>query len=459
MTRLPNVRLLAAIERSGLSYEALARAVRAVAVESGDDSIRTSKSNIAYWVRGTPPSPNTARYLLEALSRRLRSPLCPEDLGLPNTARWDSLDLGLTVDDDPIETLARIGRADIERRQFLTTAAYSAAGAALPLGVGDEIRHRTERALTGGLAGAAEVDAVKDMVSAFTAVDERHGGQHGRSTVVQYLTDDVRRLCRSRFQTPALQQGMYSAAGSLAYLAGWKAHDVGEVGLAQRYYLQAYSLARHSGSLLDQAFVLRILAHHGMDNDQPAHTLGLADTALRVVRRIPAPPATEALFVICRARALAATGCFTEARKEADRARDLVASGEVGDMIGWVLLWGAPAATVDSHTAKIHEVIGDHQAAEAHYARARRRYNPTGQQRIAALSAASEGRAQLRQGQIERACATWETALTAMSGIRSSRTRKAVRSMRTDLAQFGARGVRSALDLDEQARAWLKQAT
>ncbi|MGW0314035.1 hypothetical protein [Streptomyces flavidovirens] len=139
--------------------------------------------------------------------------------------------MGLTVEDDPVETLGRIGRADIERRTFLTTAAYSVAGAALPLGVAGEIQSRTARAITGGIAGVAEVEAVRDMVRMFTAIDERHGGQHGRSTVVQYLTDDVQRLCNSRFRTEALQREMFSAAASLAYLAGWKAYDAGEHGL------------------------------------------------------------------------------------------------------------------------------------------------------------------------------------------------------------------------------------
>jgi tetratricopeptide (TPR) repeat protein len=184
--------------------------------------------------------------------------------------------------------------------------------------------------------------------------------------------------------------------------------------------------------------------------------MGLADAAMRLSKG--ADPATESLFVICRARALADNGRFTEARKEADRARELAARGEPRDMTGWVLLWGAPKATVDSHTAKIHDTLGDHAAAEAHYAQARRRYSPTEHQRIAALSAAAEGHTQIRQGQIERACTTWTAALDAMTGIRSSRTRKAVKSMRTDLAQFRARSARPALELDERARLWLQQA-
>lgn len=429
-----------------------------MATASGDSSIHTTKSNVAYWVRGGRPHPATARYLREFLARKVARPLSLEELGLAVAdGDSDQADLGLTVEGcDPVETLGRIGRADIERRTFLTTAAYSVAGAALPLGMAGEIQARTERAVTGGTAGAAEVEAVRDMVSMFTAIDERHGGQHGRSTVVQYLTDDVQRLCNSRFQTEALQRKMFSAAASLAYLAGWKAYDAGEHGLAQRYYLQAFSLARRSGNRGDQAYVLRILAHHGMDNGRPEHVLGLADAAIRLSRGVDR--ATESLFVICRARALAESGRFADARREADRARDLAARGEIGEMTGWASLWGAPSATVDSHTAKIYARVGDHATAEAHHAGARKRYGSTAHQRIAALSAAAEGHAQLHQGQIEAACVTWDKAMDTMTGIRSSRTRKSVQSMRSDLAPFRSRGARPALELDERARTWLREA-
>ncbi|MGW1278918.1 hypothetical protein ACWD4V_18500 [Streptomyces tsukubensis] len=75
---------------------------------------------------------------------------------------------------------------------------------------------------------------------------------------------------------------------------------------------------------------------------------------------------------------------------------------------------------------------------------------------VAALSATFEGHAQLSQGRIEQACSTWQGALDAMTGVRSSQIVKAVRSMRTDLAQFHARGARPAAELDERTRAWLR---
>ncbi|GAA1545894.1 hypothetical protein GCM10009730_63720 [Streptomyces albidochromogenes] len=49
-----------------------------------------------------------------------------------------------------------------------------------------------------------------------------------------------------------------------------------------------------------------------------AHVLGLADTALSMSRGTD--PATESLFVICRARALAESGKAADALREAERA-------------------------------------------------------------------------------------------------------------------------------------------
>ncbi|WP_260867994.1 hypothetical protein [Streptomyces sp. SAJ15] len=348
-----------------------------------------------------------------------------------------------------------MGRADIERRTFLTGSAYSVAAAALPLGVPQEYAARATAVEHGATAGAAEIAAVRDMTAMFTAIDERHGGQHGRGAVVHYLTTDVAALCRARFRTERQHAEMLSAAASLAYLAGWKAYDAGEHGLAQRYYLQAYALTQEAGDDAHAAFVLRILAHHGMDNGRHEHVLGLAEAALSRAKG-GTDRATESLFVICRARALANAGRPRQAVQEALRARGMAADATPGDMAGWAAMWGAAPATVDSHTAKILQRLGDHSAAEKHHGEAAARYGDTAHQRIKALSIAAQGQMQCAQGHIDAACHTWHRALDAMEGVRSARTRKAVQAMRTDLARFRRRGARPAAELDERARTWLR---
>ncbi|MDG9703834.1 tol-pal system YbgF family protein [Streptomyces sp. DH37] len=343
----------------------------------------------------------------------------------------------------------------MERRSLVTSAAYSVAAAALPLGAVQDLAGRVATARHRGVAGAAEVAAVQDMTAMFVQLDERHGGQHGRSAVAQYLRSDVADLCSGSFRTPRDRQAMLLAAASLAYLLAWKAFDAGEHGLCQRYYLQCYQLTRAAESEPHQAFILRGMAHHGLDTGHPDHCVDLADAALARARG-HVDPATEALMMICRARTLAADGRATEAVTEADRAAELAMRADDAERVPhWSALWGPSQATIASHTARIHITLRDYSSAERYYARAARTYGrSTEHARVAGLVKFDLGRVQLRQGHVERACATWSEALDVLQGVRSQRATKAVTGVRKQLRMFAGRGVRAAADLDERARSW-----
>lgn len=449
-SRARNDALHEALRAAGMTYEQLARDVRLVAAESGA-TLRTNKSAVAHWVKGKQPTPQTAVYIAEVFSRRLGRDMSPHELGLGGRTSDPRPVLGLGLGSDPVDMLRRLGEADIHRRAFLANAAYSVAAAALPLGVEQAVEYG-QRARSGRRAGRAEIDAVKDMTSLFTAIDERHGGQHGRTAVVQYLREDVADLCRASFAMEQDHRDMLSAAAAVAYLCGWKAYDAQEHGLAQRYYLQAYALTREAGDDLHGAWILRILAHNGMDLRRPEHTLDLAEAALARVRgRVD--PAAEALFAVTRARALANAGRGPEAVAQARVAQDLVLRGEQGNVPYWAALWGVPKATVSSHTAKTFRALGDHANAERHYAASARR-RPDGAQRITALTLAAQGREQALQGHVEEACGTWGRMLDLVGGLRSARAAEEVAGIRRHLGMFEARGVRAAVELDERARAW-----
>ncbi|WP_431954900.1 hypothetical protein [Actinacidiphila sp. bgisy167] len=291
------------------------------------------------------------------------------------------------------------------------------------------------------------------MTDLFTRIDERHGGQHGRTAVVQYLRSDVADLCRAAFSSEADHADALSAAAGVAYLCGWKAYDAGEHGLAQRYYLQAYALTREAGDDMHAAWILRILAHNGMDIRRPESTVDLADAALAMVKG-KADPATESLFAITRARALANVGGGREAARQVRAAQDLSRSGDAAELPVWAARWGSPQATVASHTAKTFHALGDHANAERHFAASARQRPGTGNERIAALTLAAQGREQAAQGHVEAACGTWGKALDLLNGVRSARAVDEVAGIRRQLGVFGRRGVRLAHDLDERARVW-----
>ncbi|MCE7081434.1 hypothetical protein [Streptomyces sp. ST2-7A] len=452
--RARNEALVEALREAGLTYDRLASEVRAVARTAGEE-LRTNKSAVAHWVGGTEPQPRTTVYVAEAVSRALGRETTPSELGFEDPGDEDRsrVSLGMYPGADPVEVLRLIGEADIHRRRLLTNAAYSVAAAGLPLGVERSIPGQRREESGGFHAGRSEIDAVREMTRMFTRIDERHGGQHGRTAVVQYLTTDVVRLCRASFTREADRADMLGAAAEVAYLCGWKAYDAGEHGLAQRYQLQAYELTMEAGDEAHQAFILRILAHNGMDVRRPEHTLDLADAALSRARgRVE--PATEALFAVTRARALANAGRPAEAARQLRAAQDLVLRGDETELPHWAALWGSARACVSSHTAKTVRGMGDHVAAERHYAAAARARPGPEYQRITALTLAAQGGEQAALGHVEQACGTWGRALDLLEDVRSARAVDAVDGMRRTLVPLRGRGARIAEELDERARAW-----
>ncbi|MGW3668548.1 hypothetical protein [Streptomyces sp. NPDC005141] len=454
--RTPNRKLRDLIAESGWTYEAVARAVRSVAAECSMH-LRTNKSNIEHWIAGAIPRAETGRFLAIALSRRLGLLLTPADLGLPDAGEGDRDSIGLSLGAEPLDVLLPMWRYELDRRRFLFASAYSVAAAALPLDHAKEIADRTAAVRTGHTVGMAEVAAVRDMIAAFSEMDERHGGQHGRSALVTYLRDDVAPLCRARFATDNVRQQMLSAASRGVHLLGWKSYDAGQQGLAQRYYLQSYALAYESDLTGHDGFVMRTMAMQGLKLHRPEHCLGLAETGLnRAKGRVDAQ--TEALFRIVHAHTLAKSGKARAALAEADQARVLLTSAPSDDVPFWALAWGPPAASVYSRTAKVHETLGNHRAAAEQYALAAASRPVGTYARIVALDLVAGAEMLLKRGSIEQACATWHQAIDHMDGVHSVRTRKAVSRMRTDLARFRARGLRCAAELDERARSFLATA-
>ncbi|MFE3149126.1 tol-pal system YbgF family protein [Streptomyces sp. NPDC059218] len=452
-TRTPNHQLRDLVAESGLTYAALAKAVRSVAAECGT-ALRTNKSTVEHWLAGAAPAGDTGRYLAVALSRRLDRLLTLHDLGLADGDSQENDSIGLSLGTDPIDTLLPLWRFELDRRRFLTTSAYSVAAAALPLSYAQEIADRSAAARTGQVVGMAEVAAVRDMVRVFSEMDERHGGKHGRSALVQYLRDDVAPLCRGRFRTEEIHRHMLSAASRGVHLLGWKSYDAGQQGLAQRYYLQSYALAVESGITGHDGFVMRTMAMQGLKLHRPEHCQGLAETGLNRAKG-KVDPQTEALFRIVHAHTLAKAGQPNAALAETDQARALLTAPPGDEVPFWALAWGPPAASVYSRAAKVYETLHDYRSAAEQYTHAAASRPAGTYARIVALDLVASAEMQLKRGQIEQACATWHRAIDHMDGVRSTRTRKAVASMRTDLARFRARGVRSATELDDRASDFL----
>ena len=272
--RSPNQGLREMIAASGMSYDAVARAVVRVAAENGE-ILRTNRSAVAHWVAGITPGERTAAYLAEALSRRAGRPVTREQIGLAGLPDPLPSCAGLTGE------MAALARADADHRGFLATAVYTATGASLPLEYDHEPVARLLRARAGQVrAGPAEVAVVRRVTRAFGAADEVLGGGHGLSAVASYLADTAIPLLTARFDSEQGRQEAFGAVADLAWLLGWKHHDLDQEGAAQAYYRTGFQLAAEADPHGHAAWMTRALAHQALAAGHRRQARDLASAAL-----------------------------------------------------------------------------------------------------------------------------------------------------------------------------------
>ncbi|WP_046494487.1 hypothetical protein [Streptomyces odonnellii] len=443
--RDPNSRLRETIDAIGCTYESLAKDVRRIAGENGEIT-RTNKSAVSHWVSGTRrPSGRTGQYLAEALSRRAGRTITQAEIGLcaPDTDGAHEA--------DPVLAATNLGRADIEHSRFLAIAAFTTAGVAMPLAHDQEATARMLRARTGkSMVGMEDVDVVRAISAAFSAADERLGGGHGLTTVTAYLADTAAPMLRGRFPTEVLRRTAFGAVAELAYLAGWKHHDLGQEGAAQRYYQVGYQLACEADPHGHAAWMMRALAHQALSLKQPHHCVDLVEGALtRGLGHIDGR--TEALLHITHARAYAAVGEKPSAARALLAAEDALLRDD-SPQPSYSRVSGPAAGTVASHTARTLTDLADHVGTEQQHRDALVRWDREKYKRVHALTYADLGDGLAAQARADEAVAAWSQALTLMEGMTSDRTRKAVSSIRSTLAVYQRRRVPGAADLARRAR-------
>ncbi len=437
--RQPNSRLRDAIAATGWTYEALAGAVRRVAAENGE-VLQTNKSAVAHWVDGARPSGLAGQYLAEALSRRAGRVVSTDEIGL---APGEQL---VGTAEDPVATAIELGRADVDRRHALAGAAFTVAGVAMPLTYDHEAVSRILRARTSlGMVGADDIAVVRDITAAFSAADERLGGGHGLTTVTAYLADTAAPMLRARFRSDDLRRRAFGAVAELAYLAGWKHHDLGQEGAAQRYYLLGYQLACEADPHGHAAWMMRALAHQALNLKQPRHCVELTTRALqRAIGYVDGR--TEALLHVSHARAHASV------RDRVGTGRSLLLAEDALTRLdqpqpSFSHILGPPTAVVGSNAAKALTDLADHAGAERHRRVALDQRDRGTHKRIHGLDCADLGVSLAAQSRTDEAIDVWAQAFDLMDGVASDRTRKAMTSIRPTLVTCLKRGVPGAADL------------
>ncbi|WP_329479279.1 hypothetical protein OG555_40985 [Kribbella sp. NBC_01484] len=450
--------LAAVIAEAQWSHAQVAIAFGRVAAERGAHGLAgIGRSHISHWVAGTVPSAAAPDILAETLTRRLGRTVTTAEIGLTDADAMPVLDW----DADTLATLVDLGRGtlDVERRSILRATGYSVAGLVLP---GESWWNRMVRTAEGRStgarsAGAGDLEAVRETVELFTRIDQRRGGGHARTAVVQYLTSDVAGYLRASYADPAVRRGMFATAGELAYLVGWMAFDNGEHAIAQQYFAVAVKLAAEADDPPLAGHVLRAMAHQAVDLGHGRQAVHVAEGSIAGTRYSAASPRERALIGVVHARALAADGQKAAAARALLRAEaDLSSASPGDDEPGRVFFFGE--ASLAHETACTLRDLGDLKGAVREFQRSGRTRKAATFTRTHAVTLGYLGSVQARSGNLDEACGTWSEALDVMDGVQSARARQVVRDMRSSLSVYRARGIRSVAELDSRAARYLAAA-
>jgi hypothetical protein len=468
--RVANTRLAGLIAEASLSHAQVARIFVRVAVESGADEFAgVGRSHVSHWVGGTRPSGRAPLILCEALSRHLGRNLSLDDLGLAGPVRPanSAFPRGLDWQVDPLNALTSAADpsrddVDLEHRRALEAAAYSVAALALPDQLWwQRMAERRGAPSTPGSrrVGNGDVDAVRDMAAMFSRIDQRRGGGHARTAVVQYLSADVAGYLHGNFGTERVRRDMLSAAGEIAYIAGWMTFDNCEHATAQRYFSIALKLAAEADDPPLAGHILRALAHQALDLGHRRQALDLATASVTGDRYAQASHRERALLGVVHARSLAITGHREATAAALLRAEDDLAAAYAGEGEAEpdrVFFFGE--ASLAHETACALRDGGDLPGATREFRRSVRTRKAAMFTRTHAVTLGYLGSVQIQQNDVEQACHTWSAALDSMDGIRSGRTRQVAADLRHLLVPFQRRRLSFVNELDARAAAYLAAA-
>jgi transcriptional regulator with XRE-family HTH domain/tetratricopeptide (TPR) repeat protein len=159
----------------------------------------------------------------------------------------------------------------------------------------------------GARIGAADVDRFRATAEMFGQIDDRFGGGHARTALLQYLSADAGRLLNGRY-TEATGQALFSAVAEATLLAAWMSYDsMPGSALAQRYFVQALALAQGGGDRLLGASILDAMSHQATYLGRFGEAANLARAA-KAGTQGTATPTLVSHFYTMEARALARMG-------------------------------------------------------------------------------------------------------------------------------------------------------
>ncbi|SDQ40911.1 hypothetical protein [Thermostaphylospora chromogena] len=451
MAREPNARLQRLIAESGMSHKGLARRVNALGAARGFTGWKYDHSSVLRWIGGQRPRDPVPELLAEILALRLGRAVRVEDLGM--SAASTPSDLGQEFShtwQEGVDTVTALWRADMERRRFLLDSTF-----AIGAGSAGALRWLTfpvEDGPTGtGTRGVgeAEVTAIREVTRSFGELDNRFGGGRVRSAVVDYLDTAVAPLLREGRYDERTGRRLASAAAELTRLAGWMAYDLEQHGLAQRYLIQALSLARSAGDHALGGEILAGMSHQAVYIGRPDHALDLARAAQLSARRSGVHSLMAEAYVLeahahaVRKDSRACAAAVHEAETAFDRRTP-------HDEPEWISYFDE--AYLSAKIAHCFRDLGDATQTVRHARRSLEMDDRYVRGRVFNLSLLASGL--VRQGELEEACAVAEGAVGIAAKLESARTRSYMTDLRARLAPHAEHAaVRTLFERTRELRA------
>ncbi|MCF3142192.1 Tat pathway signal protein [Streptomyces platensis] len=461
MARERNERLAALLLEADWSRAQTAAAYNRVAAETLNGEVlensKIGRSHVSMWVGGTRPTGIAPAILCQALSRRLKREITPQEIGFAASISPAQEALDWRV--DPLIALNDLGSGvDTDRRRLLAGGVYSAAALILP----DETwwdamaQPPAEEPPAGKRVGRGDVETVRELTQAFSRMDQRRGGGHGRRAVDEYLKTEAHDFLRGRFANDQTRRAMFSASAELAYVSGWMAFDNSEHAVALQRFNTAVKLAARSGDAPLSGHILRAMAHQALDMGFRREALQIAQASVHGERYAAATPRERALLGVVHARTLAANGRRQEAARALLRAEEDLSKAHDGIREPDRTFFFGEASLAHETACTLRD-LGDHQRAVKEFRRSVRTRGAAFR-RTHAVTLGYMGATQIAQGGVEEACATWTSVLDAMEdGIYSGRARQRVVDMRHLLSPYRKRGIPAVGVLDARAALYLAQ--
>ncbi|NLU76153.1 sporulation protein [Streptomyces sp. HNM0575] len=337
MSKEPNHRLATLMAEAGVSNKGLARRVQQVAQRRGAH-VGTTHVSVGRWLDGNGIQSQTAAFVAEALSEKLRRRVTPGDLGFPGATTSTTPSIGTSYAASLSEALGVMDgltqlRPDDEASNDILLPEGEVNSAVLSWLV-SRPDGLTAPEANSRRVGMRDVAAMRTAAEMFMHLDFKFGGGHGHRPLRHYFREDVLPLLNADY-SEKVGHALFGAAAEISQLLAWTAYDTGNHALADRYLIATLRLTQVVDDRMMGARILTNMSHQ-------ANYLGQAPRAVRLARasveggKGRSTPRAMALFSAHEARALSTAGDTKGASHAMNEAERFFERADAADDPDWL---------------------------------------------------------------------------------------------------------------------------